>query len=326
MNRLHLTLRLLPLLAAVLPAITVPAQAQNYPTRTVRMIVPFPPGGISDTLARITAQQFSEILSQQFVVDNRPGAGTTLAADLISKAAPDGHTLYFTDVTTHAINASLYSRLPFDPVRDFSAIALMAQTPLVLVVHPSMPVKSVPEFIALAKAKPDAVIYASSGNGTIIHLAMEAIRAQAGIKMVHVPFKGSAPAANAVLAGEVAASFTTTPAALPYTSSGRLRAIGVSGAKRSEAFPAVPAIAESLKGYDIILYSGLLGPAGMAPEIVAKLNTTTLSMLKQPKVVEQWARYGAQPVGMTPAQVTEHIKSEIAKFSKIVKASGAKID
>jgi tripartite-type tricarboxylate transporter receptor subunit TctC len=160
MNRLHLTLRLLPLLAAVLPAITVPAQAQNYPTRTVRMIVPFPPGGISDTLARITAQQFSEILSQQFVVDNRPGAGTTLAADLISKAAPDGHTLYFTDVTTHAINASLYSRLPFDPVRDFSAIALMAQTPLVLVVHPSMPVKSVPEFIALAKAKPDAVIYA----------------------------------------------------------------------------------------------------------------------------------------------------------------------
>lgn len=326
MNRLCRTVALLPLLAATLPAIPALAQTQNYPARTVRMIVPFPPGGISDTLARITAQQFSETLAQQFVVDNRPGAGTTLAADLISKAAPDGHTLYFTDVTTHAINASLYSRLPFDPVRDFSTIALVAQTPLVLVVHPSMPVKSVPEFIALARARPDAVIYASSGNGTIIHLAMEAIRSQAGIKMVHVPFKGSAPAANAVLAGEVAASFTTTPAALPYTSSGRLRAIGVSGAKRSEAFPAVPAIAESLKGYDIILYSGLLGPAGISPDIVAKLNATTLGMLKQPKVIEQWARYGASPVNMTPAQVTEHVKSEITKLGRIVKASGAKID
>jgi len=290
------------------------------------MIVPFPPGGISDTLARVTAQQFSEAMSQQFVVDNRPGAGTTLAADLIAKAQPDGYTLYFTDVTTHAINATLYAKLPFDSVRDFSAIALAAQSPLVLVVHPSMPVKSVPEFIALAKAKPDAVIYASSGNGTIIHLAMEAIRSQAGIKMVHVPFKGSAPAANAVLAGEVAASFTTTPAALPLTSSGRLRAIGVSGAKRSDAFPGVPAIGESLKGYDIILYSGLLGPAGLPAEITGKLHASVMAMMKQPKVIDQWKRYGAAPVTMTPAQVAEHIKSDIAKLGKIVKSSGATID
>lgn len=300
--------------------------AQTYPAKPVRMLVPFPPGGISDTLARITAQQLGEALSQSFVVENRPGAGTTIAADLIAKAPADGHTLYFTDVTTHAINASLYAKLPFDTLRDFSPIALVAQSPLVLVVHPSMPVKSVPEFISLAKSRPDDVVYASSGNGTIIHLGMEAIRAQAGIKMVHVPYKGSAPAAAAVLGGEVAASFTTTPAALPYTSSGRLRAIGVSGTSRSPAFPGVPAIAEAIKGYDIILYSGLLGPANLPSDVVSRLHTTTMTMLKQPKVVEQWSRYGATAVTMTPAQVTEHIRNEVAKFAKIVKASGAKVD
>ena len=180
-------LLLLSLLPALFPGL---ALAQNYPAKPVRMLVPFPPGGISDTLARITAQQLTESLSQQVIVDNRPGAGTTIAADLIAKAPPDGHTIYFTDVTTHAINASLYTKLPFDSVRDFSAISLVAQTPLVLVVHPSMPVKSVADLITLAKSKPDSIVYASSGNGTIIHLAMEAIRAKAGIKMVHVPCKG----------------------------------------------------------------------------------------------------------------------------------------
>jgi tripartite-type tricarboxylate transporter receptor subunit TctC len=323
MNQLLRTSRILLLLAATLPGIV---QAQNYPARPVRMMVPFPPGGISDTLARITAQQLGEAMGQQFVVDNRPGAGTTIAADLISKAAPDGYTLYFTDVTTHAINASLYTKLPFDSVRDFTAIALVAQSPLVLIVHPSMPVKSVSELIALAKSKPDAIVYASSGNGTIIHLAMEAIKAQAGIKMVHVPYKGSAPAAAAVLGGEAAVSFATTPAALPYTATGRLRALGVSGAKRSPILPNVPALGETLKGYDIILYSGLLAPAGLPPEVVSRLNTEVGAMLKLPKVQEQWARYGAAPVSMTPAQVTEHIKSEIAKLGDIVKKSGARID
>jgi len=314
-----------PLLAATMMC-TVFAHSQTYPAKQVRMIVPFPPGGISDTLARVTAQQLSESLSQQFVVDNRPGAGTTLAADIVSKAPPDGYTLYFTDVTTHAINASLYSKLPFDPVKDFTAISLVAQTPLVLVVHPSMPVKSVGDLIALAKSKPDAIVYASSGNGTIIHLAMEAIRAQAGIKMVHAPYKGSAPAAASVLSGETAASYTTTPAALPYTKTGRLRAIGVSSAKRSPILPDVPAIGETLKGYDIILYSGLFAPAGLAPGITTRLNTEVGNMLKLPKVQEQWARYGAAPVSMTPAQVTEHVRSEISKFAVVVKASGARID
>jgi tripartite-type tricarboxylate transporter receptor subunit TctC len=315
----------IPLLAAAMLC-AVPAHAQTYPAKQVRMIVPFPPGGISDTLARVTAQQLSESLSQQFVVDNRPGAGTTLAADIVSKAPPDGYTLYFTDVTTHAINASLYSKLPFDPVKDFTAISLVAQTPLVLVVHPSMPVKSVGDLIALAKSKPDAIVYASSGNGTIIHLAMEAIRAQAGIKMVHAPYKGSAPAAASVLSGETAASYTTTPAALPYTKTGRLRAIGVSSAKRSPILPDVPAIGETLKGYDIILYSGLFAPAGLAQGITTRLNTEVGNMLKLPKVQEQWARYGAAPVSMTPAQVTEHVRSEISKFAVVVKASGARID
>jgi tripartite-type tricarboxylate transporter receptor subunit TctC len=314
------------LIAAMLSLCPGPAAAQNYPSKPVRLLVPFPPGGISDTLARITAQQLGEALAQPFVVENRPGAGTTIAADLIAKAAADGHTLYFTDITTHAINASLYTKLPFDTVRDFTAIALVAQSPLVLVVHPSMPVRSVPEFIALAKSRPDDVVYASSGNGTIIHLAMEAIRAQAGIKMVHVPYKGSAPAAAAVLGGEVAASFTTTPAALPYTSTGRLRAIGVSGSQRSAAFPGVPAIGEAIKGYEIILYSGLLGPANLPADIVNRLHSAAMAMLKQPKVVEQWNRFGATAVTMSPAQFSEHIRAEVAKFAKLVKSSGAKVD
>ncbi len=323
MNLLLRISRILLLAGATLPGIV---QAQNYPAKPVRMIVPFPPGGISDTLARITAQQLGEAMNQQFIVDNRPGAGTTIAADLISKAPPDGYTLYFTDVTTHAINASLYTKLPFDSVRDFTAIALVAQSPLVLIVHPSMPVKSVSDLIALAKSRPDAIVYASSGNGTIIHLAMEAIKTQAGIKMVHVPYKGSAPAAAAVLGGEAAVSFATTPAALPHTSTGRLRALGVSGAKRSPILPGVPALGETLKGYDIILYSGLLAPAALPPEVVTRLHAAVGTMLKQPKVQEQWARYGAAPVSMTPAQVTEHIKSEIAKLGDIVKKSGASID
>jgi tripartite-type tricarboxylate transporter receptor subunit TctC len=323
MNEILRTSRILLLIATALTGIV---HAQNYPVRPVRMTVPFPPGGISDTLARITAQQLGEAMNQQFVVDNRPGAGTTIAADLISKATPDGYTLYFTDVTTHAINASLYAKLPFDSVRDFTAVALVAQSPLVLIVHPSMPVKSVSELIALAKSKPDAIVYASSGNGTIIHLAMEAIKAQAGIKMVHVPYKGSAPAAAAVLGGEAAVSFATTPAALPYTGTGRLRALGVSGAKRSPILPKVPTLGETLKGYDIILYSGLLAPAGLPPAVVTRLHSEVGTMLKLPKVQEQWARYGAEPVSMTPAQMTEHIKSEIAKLGEIVKKSGARID
>ncbi|MBY0269766.1 MAG: tripartite tricarboxylate transporter substrate binding protein [Burkholderiales bacterium] len=302
------------------------AFAQQYPSRPVRVVVPFPPGGISDGLARVIVQHLSATQGQQFVVDNRPGAGTTLAAAQVAKSPADGYTLYFTDVTTHAINASLYSKLPFDSVQDFSQVAMVAQTPLILIVHPSLPVKSVSELVALAKARPDEINYASSGNGTILHLSGETLKSMARIKMVHIPYKGSAPAVAAVLGGEASISFATTPAALPYIKTGRLRALGVTSASRSPVVPEVPAMTEILKGFDIVLYSGLMGPAGIPGDIVAQLNGEIAKMLTQQKIKDIWAGYGAAPVTMTPAKFTEHLRADIAKLGKLVKAAGATVD
>lgn len=313
-------------LGAALFVTAGPACAQQYPARPVRVVVPFPPGGISDGLARVIVQHLSAIQGQQFVVDNRPGAGTTLAAALVAKSPADGYTLYFTDVTTHAINASLYSRLPFDSVQDFSQVAMAAQTPLILIVHPSLPVKSVAELVALAKARPDEINYASSGNGTILHLSGETLKLMAKIKMVHIPYKGSVPAVAAVLGGEASISFSTTPAALPHIKAGKLRALGVTSVTRSPVVPDVPAMTETLKGFDIVLYSGLMGPAGMPGEIVAQLNGEIGKMLALQKIKDTWAGYGAAPVMMTPAKFTEHLRADIAKLGKLVKAAGATVD
>ncbi|MBX9904368.1 MAG: tripartite tricarboxylate transporter substrate binding protein [Burkholderiales bacterium] len=310
-------------------ALFVPAglvSAQQYPLRPVRVVVPFPPGGISDGLARVIVQHLSTTQGQQFVVDNRPGAGTTLAAAQVAKSPADGYTLYFTDVTTHAINASLYSRLPFDSVQDFSQVSMVAQTPLILIVHPSLPVKSVAELVALAKARPDEINYASSGNGTILHLSGETLKSMAKVKMVHIPYKGSAPAVAAVLGGEASISFSTTPAALPHIKAGKLRALGVTSMSRSPVVPEVPAMTETLKGFDIVLYSGMMGPAGMPGDVVAQLNGEIGKMLALQKVRDIWTGYGAAPVMMTPAKFTEHLRSDIAKLGKLVKAAGATID
>lgn len=304
-----------------------PAVAQTtYPAKAVRVIIPFPPGGISDALSRYTAQHLSAVMGQQFLVENRPGAGTTIGADLVAKAAPDGYALYFFDVTTHAINATLYSKLPYDSVKSFSSIGMVAQTPLILVVHPSLPVKSVKELIALAKARPGEVNYASSGNGTILHLSGETLKSMAGVNLVHIPYKGSAPAVTAVMGGEASLVFSTTPAALPQVNAGKLRAVAVTSAKRSPLLPNVPAMAETLKGFDIILYSGMMGPAGLPKDIVAKLNSELSRMLALPKTKEVWASFGADPISMTPEQFTRHIQSDIAKLGKMVQAAGAKVD
>ena len=302
------------------------ACAQSYPSRPVRVVVPFPPGGISDGLARVIVQHLSTTQGQQFVVDNRPGAGTTLAAAQVAKSPADGYTLYFTDVTTHAINASLYSRLPFDSVQDFTQISMVAQTPLILIVHPSLPVKSVAELVALAKARPGEINYASSGNGTILHLSGETLKSMAGIKVTHIPYKGSAPAVAAVLGGEASISFSTTPAALPYITAGKLRALAVTSINRSPVVPEIPAMTEILKGFDIVLYSGMMGPAGMLGDVVAQLNGEIGKMLALQKIKDIWTGYGAAPVKMTPAQFTEHLRSDIAKLGRLVKAAGATID
>jgi len=302
------------------------AHAQTYPAKPVRVIVPFPPGGISDVLSRVMAQHLTGAMGQQFVVDNRPGAGTTIAADIVAKAPPDGYTIYFIDMTTHAINATLYSKLPYDSVRDFTQIAMVAQTPLVMVVHPSLPARSVKEFIALAKSRPGDIAYASSGNGTIVHLSGETFASMAGVKMVHVPYKGSAPAVSALLGGEVALTFSTTPPALPHVQAGRLRALGVTTAKRSPQLPDVPSLGETLKGFDIVLYSGIMGPPNMPREVVARLNKELVRMVSAPAVKDAWTKQGAEPVVMTPEQVTDHLKSDIQKLGKMVRAAGAKVD
>jgi tripartite-type tricarboxylate transporter receptor subunit TctC len=300
--------------------------AQSYPSKPVRVIVPFTPGGISDVLARVMAQHLSSAMGQQFIVENRPGAGTTIAAELVARSVPDGYTLYFIDMTTHAINATLYSKLPYDSLKDFTQIAMVAQTPLILVVHPSLPVKSVKELIAFAKSRPDEIAYASSGNGTILHLSGETLKSMSGIKMVHVPYKGSAPAVAALLGGEVALTFSTTPPSLPHVKAGRLRALGVTSPQRAPLLPDVPALAETLKGFDIVLYNGIMGPAGIPRDVVGRLSKELARMMTLSSIKEAWAKQGADPIVMAPEQVTDHLRSDISKLGQMVRAAGAKVD
>jgi tripartite-type tricarboxylate transporter receptor subunit TctC len=290
------------------------------------MIVPFTPGGISDVLARALSQNLSGAMGQQVVVENRPGAGTTIAGDVVAKSAPDGYTLYFIDMTTHAINATLYTKLPYDSVKDFTQIAMVAQTPLVLVVHPSLPVKSVRELISFAKARPGEVVYASSGNGTILHLAGETLSALGGVKMIHIPYKGSSQAVAGLLGGEVAVSFSTTPPAVPHVQAGKLRALGVSSAQRSPILPDVPAVAETLKGFDIVLYNGIMGPPGMSRELVNRLNKEIARALSAPAIKDVWTKQGADTIVMTPEQVTAHLQADIQKLGRMVRTAGAKVD
>lgn len=303
------------------------AAAQPYPTRPVRLIVPFTPGGISDLLARSLSARLGPALGQQIVVENRPGAGTTLASEIVARSSADGHTIYLQDITTHAINASLYRRLPYDSVKDFTLIQMLATTPLILVVHPSLPVKSVKELIAFAKARPGQIIYGSSGNGTIVHLSTELFKSMAGIDMVHVPFKGSPQSVVALLSGEVAVSFPTMPPALPNVQAGRLRALAVTSPKRSKAAPDVPTVSEAgLKGYEMVLYSGIIGPANVPAAIVARLNAEFGKAIQSAELKPVLDNVGAEPVTMTPEQFGKHLRSEIDKLGKIVRAVGARVD
>lgn len=308
-----------------LPAGEVLAQA--YPSKSVRLIVPFTPGGISDLLARSLGTKLSPVLGQQIVVENRPGAGTTIASEIVSRASPDGHTLYLQDITTHAINASLYRRLPYDSVKDFTLIQMLATTPLILVVHPSLPVRNVKELIAFAKTRPGQIVYGSSGNGTIVHLSTELFKSMAGIDMVHVPFKGSPQSVAALLSGEVAVSFPTMPPALPNIQAGKLRALGVTSPKRTNAAPDVPTVSEAgLKGYEMVLYSGILGPANIPREIVARLNGEIGKAIRSPELKPILDKVGAEPVTMTPDQFGAHLRSEIEKLGAIVRSVGARVD
>ena len=301
--------------------------AQGYPNRSIRLVVGFPPGGVSDVLSRAISARVSQNIGHQMVVDNRPGAGTTIASEFVAKSAPDGYTLYFCDATTHAINASLYRKLPYDSLQDFTTISLLASTPLLLVVNAALPAKSVPELIALAKSRAGKLNYASSGNGTIVHLAGESFKTMAGVDLLHVPYKGSAPATLAVIAGDVSIIFSTMPAALPHVKSGKLRALAVTTPARVAAVQDIPTLAEAaLPGFDLVLYSGVIGPAGIPGETAGRIGAEFEKVINSPEIRDFFATQGATPMTSTPEQFAAHMRAEVAKLGKMVKDSGAKAD
>ena len=312
-------------LAAVL--VSAPAIAQQaYPTKPVRWIVPFAPSGPTDLMSRAVAEKLSQRLGQQFVVDNRAGAGGNIGAEVVAKSAPDGYTLMIGHVGTHAINASLYPKLAFDPVRDFTPITLIATLPLALVVHTSVPAKDVKELIAYAKSHPGAINFASAGNGGPTHLTGELFKAAAGINIVHVPYKGNAAALLDLVAGRVQMMFSNMLTSMPHVRAGKLRALAVSSAKRSPQAPELPAIAEALPGFDSVPWYGVLGPAGMPRPLVTKLNTEISQALATPDMRERFVAQGIDLQSSTPEQFAALIKSELVKWRKVVRDAGAKVD
>jgi tripartite-type tricarboxylate transporter receptor subunit TctC len=299
----------------------------DYPNKPVRLVVSFAAGGISDVLARALAIPLSRQLGQQVIVENKPGAGTTIAGDFIAKSPPDGYTIWLQDITTHAINVALYSKLPYDSLKDFTYIAMVASTPLMLVVHPSTPANNVRELVALLKANPGKYSYGSSGNGTIVHLSAEMLKSAAGVDVLHVPYKGSGPATAAILAGEVTFVFSTMPPAISNAKAGKLRALAVTTAKRVGAAPEIPTMIESgLRDFEIVLYSGILGAKGMDRSLVNRINAEFAKVVQAPEIKNVYEKIGADPIAMTPEEFEKRTAAEIAKLGPVVKASGAKVD
>ena len=311
-------------LASTLPARL--AYAQGYPARPVRMIVPYPPGGPTDVLARIVAVKLSEALGQAFAIDNKAGASGMIGAAEVAKAAPDGYTL-LGNASIHVINPSLYPKSTFDAIADFTPVTQLAGVPLILVVNNDLPVKSVRELIAYAKANPGKLNFASSGNAAAQHLAGESFKIAADVQMQHVPYKGSAPALTDLIGGQVQLMFDSMPSAMPHVKAGKLRPLAVTTAKRSAAVPDLPTVAEAgVPGYDISTWYGLWAPKGTSREITERIASETAKILKVPDVRERYAALGAEPVGSTPDEFAAYCRSELSKWAKIVRESGAKAD
>lgn len=302
------------------------ALSQSYPAKPIRMIVPLAAGGGTDILARTMAQKMGELLGQSVVVDNKPGGGTVIGTDLAAKAPPDGYTLFVSSPTI-VINHGLHAKLPYDALRDFVAISQWVSFSNFLVVNPSLPVNSVKELIAYAKARPGKINYASSGNGATTHLGMELLKTMAGIDLVHFPYKGSAPAMVDLLGGRMSLMFDAGITSLPYIKSGKLRALGVSGSMRSPLNPDLPTIAEAgVAGYDSSVWIGLLAPAGTSKAIVDQLHTTVVKILNMPDVRKRLLAQDMQPVGSSPEQFAALIKDELHKWSKVIKAANVRVD
>jgi len=305
----------------------LPASAQAYPTKPVRMVVPFPPGGSLDIAGRLIAQKLSEAWGQSVVVENKPGAGGNIGADLVAKSPPDGYTILLGALSTHAVNPSLYKTMPYDAAKDFAPITLIAVTPNVLVVNASSPVNNVKEFIAYAKANPGKLAFGSGSNGSAGHLAGELFKVETGTDAVHIPFKGGAPATQALLAGDTQFMFDNLANAMAQVKAGKLKALAVTTAKRSPLAPDLPTMAEAgLPGFDISTWYGFFAPAGTPPAIVAKWNADVTKILNSPDVRAKFVADGADPSPNTPEQFSQMIAAELAKYAKIVKASGAKVD
>jgi len=322
----HPRKQIAPLLfAALIGCCALPSSAQTYPAKAVRVVVPFAPGGGIDFMARIVSQRLQEELGQPFVVDNRPGAGGVVGSEVVATARPDGYTLLAVPIS-HAANVSL-TKLSFDPVGDFAPIIHLASAPNVVLVHPSLPVKTIGEFTRLARQHPGQLSYASSGNGSSTHLAAELFRMLAKIDLLHVPYKGGGPALINLLGGQVSMYIGSLPASLPHVRSRRLKALAVTSAARANALPDVPtAIEAGIAGYEYVGWYGLLAPAGTPASVIERLNVETNKILRQAAIVEKLAADGAQPVGGTPAQFADHIRNEISKWAGVVKYARMRVD
>jgi tripartite-type tricarboxylate transporter receptor subunit TctC len=308
-------------------AMTVPAVAADYPDKPVRIVVPFPPGGTTDVLARIVATGLSEQLGQQFVVDNRPGASGVIGTSMVAKAEPDGYTLVFATINTHGINASLFPNLPYDPVKDFAPVTVVANTPNVLMVHPSVPAKNLSELIALAKAEPAKLNFGSTSLGGSPHMSGELFKMMAKVNIVHVPYKGGGPMLTDLIGGHIQMAFDNLPSSMGHIRSGDVRAIAVTTAERAPSAPDVPTMRESgLPDYEVAAWFGMLAPAGTPPEIVNRLQQTVGEILQSPEGAKRLADLGAEPVGNTPAEFAEVIAYEVTRWREVVQATGVKVE
>ena len=313
--------------ALIAAAAATLATAQPYPTKPIKFIVPFPPAGSTDLSARAVAGKLGERIGQPVVIENRPGAGGNIGTDVVAKSAPDGYTLIVGTVGTHAINPNLYTKMPYDHVKDFVPVILLSKTPNVLVVNPSLPVNSVADVIRLAKSKPNELTFASSGSGTSIHLSGELFKSLAGVQMTHIPYKGSGPMLIDLISGQVNMAFDNLSAAIQHIKAGKLKALATTGTQRPPNLPDLPTIAEAgLTGYDSTSWNAIFAPAGTPREVVERLNREIRAILESPETRKFFTEQGAEAGGGTPAELAEFVRAETAKWQKVVKDSGAKVD